>query len=161
MTDTFVMAILPYAVMVGIAVSATASIALVVSTFLKTQRLDARILPRLAEISSSIERNADRLDAQLNVSSSRPMPTQAQEAVSHLYEIAQDLKGNASEVHRLLDRIGIEGRLTPGGADRGRIVDLGKALSQAESNLAAVVKKIEIQKSESSAMRSARALNEG
>ena len=59
MTDTFVMAILPYAVMVGIAVSAIASIALVVSTFLKTQRLDARILPRLAEISSSIERNAE------------------------------------------------------------------------------------------------------
>ena len=161
MSDTFVMAILPYAVMVGIAVSAIASIALVVSTVMKTQHLDARILPRLAEISSSIARNADRLDAQVSASSSRTVPVQAQEAASNLYEIAQDLKGNASEVHRLLDRIGTEGRLSPESADRGRIVDLGKALSQAESSLAAVVTKIETQKRESSAARPARALNEG
>ena len=159
MSDPFVMAILPYAVMVGIAVSGIASIALVVSTFLKTQRLDAQILPRLAEITSSIERNALRIDARVDASSSKM--TAGEDPTSDLYEIAKNLKGNASEVHRLLDEIGTEGRLRPESTDRARIADLGTALFRAESSLAAVVKKIENQKRESSATEPARALNEG
>ena len=161
MSDNFVMAILPYAVMVGIAVSAIASIALVVSAFLKTQRLDAQILPRLAEVSASIERASVRRDEQADAASAGLTTTEAQVSAADLYEIAQELKGNANAVHQLLDQIESDARLPSDNADRGRILDLGRAVSRAESNIAAVVRKIEIQRSEPLSARSARALNEG
>lgn len=161
MPDAFAMAVLPYAVMVGIGVSAIASIALIVSVFSKTQHLDSEILPRLSEIVSSIAGNASRIDAQVEVISAAVEPSQVRSMVSDLYEIAHDLQGRANEVHRLLDQIESDARLPKESEDRGRIIDLGKAVLQTESQLAAVVRKIEAQKSGPPVAPSVRAMNEG
>lgn len=161
MQDTFVTAILPYVVMVGILISGVASIALVVTTFLKTQNLKSDFIPRLVDIESSIRRDASRIDAQLAPVSKTLEPSQDHLAVSELYGIAHDLQDRAGEFHRLLDEIGSELNLSNEENDRSKIVDLGKAVLQTESYLSAVMMRIERQRSEMAEVQSTQTGNRG
>ena len=148
MQDTILVSILPYAVMGGIVASALASIALVVGTFLKSRRENGSVFEKLEELEAAIRRDTNRIDTQLAQSAHGITSDRARIVVSDLSLIADDLQKRAGEVHRILEDLRPDSGVSDTIENTKKFVSLGILVGQTETQLDAVVKRIQRQRDE-------------